>query len=329
MGDDERASVPSNAILTSRAFSSFEELAAIAHSWNADFRQISSYEGKHQVLQVMLDGVLMSRARFECHVDQRGNAPRNLRTFALLEEDCEPMSWFGRRVGPDALLVFPTHGEIEVFSRPGFCNYAFSVATDDLAEFFERCGGPDLNRVLGSEDTVVPLAPAHLQRLRTHLRKISFTRSTLRRSLALFDAYREKLFALLLEIFRSKAAAYPSRDNQAQRQVIRDVVAVAESFRDERLSLEDLCMALKVPERTLNETFKRELGISPAAFIKGHRMFGAHRDLWRANPSQVRVSDVANSRGFWHMGQFAADYRRFFGELPRDTLKRCSPPGSA
>jgi AraC-like DNA-binding protein len=277
----------------------------------------------------MLDGVLMSRARFQCHVDQRGNAPRNLRTFALLEEDCQSMSWFGRRVGPEALLVFPTHGEIEVFSRPGFCNHTFSVATDDLAEFFERCGGPDLERVLGPEDTVLPLAPAHLQRLRTHLRKISFTRSTLLRSLALFDAYRDKLFALLLEIFRSEAAAHPSRGNQARRQVIKDVVAVVERCRDERVSLGNLCMAVDVPERTLNETFRRELGISPAAFIKGRRMFGAHRDLWRANPSRVLVSDIANSWGFWHMGQFAADYRRFFGELPRNTLKRCSPPGSA
>jgi hypothetical protein len=32
--------------------------------------------------------------------------------------------------------------------------------------------------------------------------------------------------------------------------------------------------------------------------------------------------DVANRWGFWHMGQFAADYKRQFGELPSATLKR-------
>jgi len=34
------------------------------------------------------------------------------------------------------------------------------------------------------------------------------------------------------------------------------------------------------------------------------------------------VADVANRHGFWHMGQFAKDYRKTFGELPSETLKR-------
>lgn len=28
------------------------------------------------------------------------------------------------------------------------------------------------------------------------------------------------------------------------------------------------------------------------------------------------------SHGYWHMSQFASDYRRMFGELPSDTLKQ-------
>ena len=32
------------------------------------------------------------------------------------------------------------------------------------------------------------------------------------------------------------------------------------------------------------------------------------------------AADSANNWGFWHMGQFAKDYRRLFGELPSKTL---------
>jgi hypothetical protein len=33
---------------------------------------------------------------------------------------------------------------------------------------------------------------------------------------------------------------------------------------------------------------------------------------------------VALRKGYWHMSQFAADYRRLFGELPSSTLHRSS-----
>jgi len=323
--DEEIFFLPDNKILISQSFDSFEELATIARAWNADFRQISASETNNRVLQVMMDGVLMSRALFGCQVMQRGNTPKGLRTFALAEEGCPPVYWFNRRVGPNELLVFPSHGEIDAISRSGFCIHTFCLSIDDLAEFSERSGGPDLTKVLGPEDTVIPLAPAHLQRLRKHLRKISFTHSTLQRSLTLYDAYRDKLFALLLDIFKSKADPQLSGKQQVQRQVIQDVVTLLEKRRDEHLKLEDLCFVGKVPERTLNEIFRRELGITPAAFIKGYRLFGVHRELWGADSSQVRVADIANTWGFWHMGQFATDYRKLFGELPRTTLKRLPP----
>ncbi|RLD37204.1 MAG: AraC family transcriptional regulator, partial [Bacteroidetes bacterium] len=33
------------------------------------------------------------------------------------------------------------------------------------------------------------------------------------------------------------------------------------------------------------------------------------------------IANIARASGFWHMGQFYKDYKKFFGELPSDTLK--------
>jgi AraC family ethanolamine operon transcriptional activator len=320
-------SFPSNKLLISRTFDSFEELATIVRAWDTDFRQIRRSEDGHRLLQVLIDGLLMSRAQFGCHVDQHGTTPAGFRTFALLEESCPPTYWFGRNVGPNDLLIFPEHGEIEAISRPGFCNHTVAIPMHELANFFERSGGPDLGHVLGPEDTVVTPPPDLLRRLRAHLRKISFDESVLSRSLALFDAYRDKLFALLLEILRDKAepGLLPLHHSQARR--IRDVARLVDARREEPPCIADLCAIAKVPERTLNEIFRRDVGMSPGAFVKGSRLYGTHRDLWRAYPSRVRIADVANAWGFWHMGQFAADYRKLFGEMPRATLKRLPAAG--
>jgi AraC family ethanolamine operon transcriptional activator len=52
------------------------------------------------------------------------------------------------------------------------------------------------------------------------------------------------------------------------------------------------------------------------------RRNGLRRELRHSDPAATRVNEVAHRRGFWHMGQLAADYRRWFGELPSDTLAR-------
>jgi len=52
------------------------------------------------------------------------------------------------------------------------------------------------------------------------------------------------------------------------------------------------------------------------------RLSGVRRDLRRAEAG-VKIADVANRWGFWHLGQFAADYRRQFCELPSETLAHC------
>ncbi|MEO1130540.1 MAG: helix-turn-helix domain-containing protein, partial [Planctomycetota bacterium] len=49
----------------------------------------------------------------------------------------------------------------------------------------------------------------------------------------------------------------------------------------------------------------------------------------RSARSDVRIADVAGAHGFWHMGQFAADYRRMFGERPSETVATAPTPASA
>ena len=76
--------------------------------------------------------------------------------------------------------------------------------------------------------------------------------------------------------------------------------------------------------RTLRRGFQERFGVSPKAYLLAQRLIGARRAL-RSATKQTLVTDVANNWGFWHMGQFAADYRRQFGELPSETRRRTHP----
>jgi AraC-like DNA-binding protein len=72
-------------------------------------------------------------------------------------------------------------------------------------------------------------------------------------------------------------------------------------------------------ERLLRYAFLERFGVSPKAYLLAVRLNGVRKELRAADPV-CTVIDVANIWGFWHMGQFAADYRRLFGNFPSKRL---------
>jgi AraC family ethanolamine operon transcriptional activator len=87
----------------------------------------------------------------------------------------------------------------------------------------------------------------------------------------------------------------------------------------EPLSLLDLCRELGVSERTLHYAFQEVRGLSPMAYFRAFRLNGVRQELKTA-PDTATVREIARRWGFWHTGEFAAAYRRLFGELPSQTL---------
>ncbi|MEN9974421.1 MAG: hypothetical protein RLZZ282_427 [Verrucomicrobiota bacterium] len=64
------------------------------------------------------------------------------------------------------------------------------------------------------------------------------------------------------------------------------------------------------------------LDVSAGAFPLQSRLHGVRRELLITAPSHGGVKRCALNWGFWHLGRFAADYRRRFGESPKVTLFR-------
>ena len=63
-------------------------------------------------------------------------------------------------------------------------------------------------------------------------------------------------------------------------------------------------------------------GISPHRFLKLRRMSMVRAALRPYEGRMPLIKSVALAHGFWHLGQFAHDYRATFGETPSDTLVR-------
>ncbi len=86
-------------------------------------------------------------------------------------------------------------------------------------------------------------------------------------------------------------------------------------------TIKDICRASGASYRTLNYAFLDRFGVAPKQYLQAVRLAGVRKELRTLAPREP-INDLASRWGFWHMGQFAADYRRHFGELPSETLDR-------
>lgn len=101
---------------------------------------------------------------------------------------------------------------------------------------------------------------------------------------------------------------------------IKRVEEFIEANADQPLTIADLAAHAGVSASTLFAGFREYRDTSPIAYLKGVRMKCAHAELRVASGGKAKVTDVAMRWGFTHLGRFAADYKRWFGELPSDTL---------
>lgn len=122
------------------------------------------------------------------------------------------------------------------------------------------------------------------------------------------------------EFNKSSAALYPNGRYQLIKQA--EALMIADLSRP--WTVHDLCAGLHVSERTLRYGFQEYFGMGPIAYLKIQRLHRVRRQLQGSTVGQTTVTDVAIQWGFWHMGQFAKDYKQMFGESPSATLRHSS-----
>lgn len=91
---------------------------------------------------------------------------------------------------------------------------------------------------------------------------------------------------------------------------------------EESVRVADIAAHVGVSVPTLNRAFQKCHAMGPKAFVKQRRLEKARADLLRADSQHTTVTSIASRYGFWHLSQFAADYKRAFHELPSVTLRR-------
>ena len=101
---------------------------------------------------------------------------------------------------------------------------------------------------------------------------------------------------------------------------VRHAMDIIEAEAHLPLTTSTLARQCHISVRTLQEGFRRHLGMSPMAYVRAVRLRRAHRDLRSADPSHSTVAAIAHRWGFTHLGRFAEAHKRVYGETPLQAL---------
>jgi len=309
--------------LLKNSFNDFDEFAHAIQAWDLEFRQLDGGASSIDLLQAPCDKSLLTNTKLNRHFDQLGSAPPGNWTFALFSEQSSPFVWREQAISKNTIVVCKPGSEIDCVSMPGFEVFTISYPEEYLNEVIANLGLPELKNLVKDSDN-----------FKCSLAELSAIRRQLHQMIDLINrrpaqigntSFIKKLDAELSEqILLAVTQSLPTKSISAnlRNRAIKIIKEYLSEFPQEPVTVSQLCSITGASERTLQYAFLERYGVTPKTYLKTFRLNNVRRELWKSDPETTKVNDVASLWGFWHMGQFAADYRKLFGELPSETLKR-------
>ena len=297
-------------------------MATEAQQWDLNLQQMDAGEFQGRILQFGIDNVHISEARFGRTLKQSGAPPAGMRTIAVPGSEGVEWQWRGARVDGQSLMIFPRGAELDATSDASFHVFTCSFPESLLANVAESLSIDGLELPLGGKE-VVTTSTVQIATLRRLLRELCDRLTDNGDALGdagFVDSVTWDLPAMLLTATQTSRSCKVRLSAVKRARIVRRAENYIEQRADEPLTVAEVCQVVNASLRTLQYAFAEKYGISPKAYIRAIRLNKVRKELRACDPSQFKVSDVANRWGFWHMGQFAADYRRHFGELPSKTL---------
>ena len=300
----------------------FDDLTAVQFGWEFTADQLGPSEDISKVSLYRARHVGLTRFRYLAPYDQRLRARENILTIGLLDSD-NPATWsYDQLIPNDALVVFPNDDQLRAITPVGFRGSGIHLSENYITNLAELVFRRPLEASLPTSG-MIPLDRQKLKLLRAEISNWQRLEACSAESRPEIISRREESLALaVLDALFDESNAEKVCSAKAQGFVTKALEIIHDSELD-GIAASELCAQTQCSQRTLEKGFSDRFGITPKKYINGLRLARVHKGLRYFDAQDCdSIIELAGIQGFWHMGQFAADYRRIYGELPSDTLKR-------
>ena len=305
-------------------FTNFEVFSSVLKGYDLDFQQIDRGQFNGSLQQIQYGPVFISRISATRRFEVSGSPPPGLRTFGIPGENCLPFTWRNKVSDGNSIQIYKPDTELKMITQPFFEAIDVSITEEAFNGLLQQWNLPALDTLIAKREMVV-CSPEIMQRLRNTLQTICTTVDSnpdlLKQNTGLQDLIKYEVPYLLVQALKTAEIQEVITTSAKRNHALKTAVDYIQATPHDKISLHHFCSDNGINKRTLQRAFLEQYGISPRSYAKAFQLNNVYKSLLHSDSDSTLISDIASSFGFWHMSQFATDYRRHFGELPSETLK--------
>lgn len=297
-----------------------EQLRSASKDSNIENFQLYNGVFRADLMRIELPKLVIDYGLYNIGTLAQGEFTKESHVIGIILNHGSETKLYKSTVQAGDICFFPAGSEIDLALgvRPHWCTLAFEK------ESFEET----MNLILGTDNPCSPdqkvVIPACLEgdRLLSALRAIFFDKNLL-----LLGEERPENNLNLVEFLMTESInlifgqTHSPRQNKllSRKKVVLNAEEYMNTLGLDEIKVANLAHELNISIRTLEYAFNDIYGITPKRFLNIRRLNIARQMILR--DPQLTVTEHAINCGYWHMSQFAADYKALFGESPSGTLK--------
>jgi len=284
--------------------------------WNLEFNILSSKDFYASFKMFTSEDFLLSREVLNGKIAHRGMSPIGYRTLVIpVKFNNSEIVWYNKSMQRNEILLFPKNNIIDVVTFNGLDIFLISIKETKLYNIINTLGLLNCLEFFNSDKLRIKIDNSFISSISTMSDAIlsSNVLNTKRIDTMLNDL----MFFILNHIEKNKPIFYP-KDKIKKSVALTKAVEIINDEQDVLFSVQDLCGLVDVSEKTLFTAFKEKYKVSPSEYLKSLRLNKAKNELFLSKHNNVNISTIAGKYNFWHMGQFAKDFKKQFGILPSE-----------
>tara|TARA_Y100001001_G_C7991467_1_gene303050 strand:- start:668 stop:1723 length:1056 start_codon:yes stop_codon:yes gene_type:complete len=313
-------------LIQSETFHEVNHHARSLTCWPQEYDQLTAGRFEGYLQDVHFDSVRLFRERMNQGVAQHTHTPAGqIALLVPIHLDGSKTSDQARNVLADGITLLPCDEDFFFVGPPDTDYSVISLQQDQLHDLLSD---EDYDTLLSARRSHgIQVKPEWLSQVRSTLMSLlqelnsNDEQLSEQQTAQKEKALRDRLVLMALDIYSGSLDSHPLHRSarplgNQHHYLVRRCHEYALSDEGATASVLDICKQLGIARRTLNYSFAKVTGTSPAQYLRAVKLNAARRQLLTSN---LPVTAVAANYGFFHTGYFSQEYRRLFGETPTAT----------